>query len=215
VADPPPCPPCVYVLAGANGGGKSSVGGAAFRALGADYFNPDEAARRILGAHPYLTPEDANSAAWYQGKRLLERAIAGRLTFALETTLGGETMVGLLERAAAAGLELRVWYVALGSPDLHIARVASRVAAGGHDIPDATIRRRYDRSRINLIRLLPAVTELRLFDNSVEADPSSGACPAPRLILHLARGKWVDGCELPDVPHWARPILAAAMTRPQ
>jgi hypothetical protein len=52
-----------------------------FREQGAGYFNPDEAARRILLANPGMTHEQANSAAWHQGKRLLERAISERLDF--------------------------------------------------------------------------------------------------------------------------------------
>jgi predicted ABC-type ATPase len=44
--------PCIYVLAGTNGAGKSSVGGAAIREKGADYFNPDEATRRIRSTNP-------------------------------------------------------------------------------------------------------------------------------------------------------------------
>lgn len=212
VADAPRVP-CIYVLAGPNGAGKSSLAGAAFRARGADYFNPDEIARRILAANPHLTQEKANSAAWFQGKRLLERAIAERLDFAFETTLGGETMTGLLESAIVAGLEVRIWYVALSSPELHIARVAQRVASGGHHIARSKIHERYNRSRVHLIRLLPALAELRVYDNSAHADPSTGAQPSPRLILHVVAGKCVGGCELVDVPRWARPIVAAAMSR--
>jgi len=48
--------PCIYALAGTNGAGKSSVGGAMFRESGAEYFNPDEAALRfIIAADPALT----------------------------------------------------------------------------------------------------------------------------------------------------------------
>ena len=72
-------PPCIYVLAGANGAGKSSIGGAALLQHGVEYFNPDEAARRILAANPTIIQKDANSAAWHEGKRLLERAITERL----------------------------------------------------------------------------------------------------------------------------------------
>ena len=43
--------PCIYVLAGTNGAGKSSIGGAMFREAGAEYFNPDEAAQHILSTH--------------------------------------------------------------------------------------------------------------------------------------------------------------------
>jgi hypothetical protein len=59
------------------------------RERGGEYFNPDEAAKRILAANPGITQDAANSAAWHGGRRLLERAINERLDFALETTLGG------------------------------------------------------------------------------------------------------------------------------
>lgn len=203
---------CIYVLAGTNGAGKSSVGGAAIREKGADYFNPDEATRRIRATNPHISERDANIAAWQEGKRLLEEAIAKRLVFAIETTLGGETITALLVRALAKGLEVRMWYVALATPELHIARVRARVARGGHDIPENTIRERYDRSRVNLIRLLPHLTELRVFDNSVEADPASGAAPAPLLVLHTVNGHITAMCDLARVPKWAKPIVAAAMS---
>ncbi len=135
--------PCITVLAGTNGGGKSSIAGAMLRSAGGDYFNPDEAARRIRERDPSLSIPQANGLAWHEGKRLLERAIDERKSFAFETTLGGATMTELLEGAAAAGLEVRVWYVALQSPELHLARVRARVARGGHDIPEADVRRRY------------------------------------------------------------------------
>jgi predicted ABC-type ATPase len=211
VTDEPAIRPCIYVLAGANGAGKSSVAGALFRQSGADYFNPDEATRRILAAKPGISLREANSQAWLQGKRLLERAIAERLDFALETTLGGNTIPGLLETALDSGLEVRVWYVGLTSPELHIARVRARVAEGGHDIPEAKIRERYHRSRVNLIRLLPKVTELRVYDNSAERNPALRVAPQPALILHVVERLIAEVCELQDVPHWAKPIVLAAL----
>jgi predicted ABC-type ATPase len=203
---------CIYVLAGTNGAGKSSVGGAAIRERGADYFNPDEATRRIRLANPRISEREANTAAWQQGKRLLEEAMTTRSTFAIETTLGGDTITGLLLRALAEGIEARIWYVGLATPELHIARVRARVARGGHDIPENTIRQRFERSRINLIRLLPQLTELRLFDNSTDADPATGAAPIPLLVLHIVEGKIAAMCDLPHVPAWAKPIVAAAVT---
>ena len=210
MADVPPGP-CIYVLAGTNGAGKSSLAGATFLNAGTEYFNPDQAARLIRDRNPGLGPTEANSAAWHQGRRLLERAIAERKTFAFETTLGGATITALLQRALAAGIAVRVWYVGLASPELHIARVRARVARGGHDIPAGHIRARYDSSRLNLIRLLPRLTELRVYDNSAEADPRAGVAPEPTLVLHMRRGKIVRSSPLAETPAWARPIMAAAM----
>lgn len=202
--------PWIYVLAGTNGAGKSSIGGAALIQNRAAYFNPDDATRRILAANPGIDRDEANSAAWMEGKRLLERAIAERCNFALETTLGGKTISGLLENAFSKEIEVRVWYVGLSSPELHIARVRARVRKGGHDIPEARIRERFDSGRLNLIRLLPGLTELKLYDNSEEADPDAGAAPEPMLLLHTRRGRILSSCELPLTPDWAKPILAAA-----
>ena len=182
-----------------------------FRQAGADYFNPDEATARILAANPDISAADANSAAWHQGKRLLERAIAERLDFAFETTLGGHTISALLHEALAAGIDVRMWFVGLSSPELHIARVRARVDRGGHDIPEEKIQERYDRSRINLIELMPRLTELRVFDNSFDADPHVGRAPKPILILHLAKGKIRQLVELSKTPQWAKALVAAAL----
>ena len=204
-------PAGIYVLAGTNGAGKSSLIGAVIERQGVEFYNPDAAARRIRERAPAMSPTEANSAAWHQGRRLLERAIAERLTFAFETTLGGATITALLERALAAGLEVRVWYVGLATPELHLARVRARVARGGHDIPEADIRRRFHDGRLNLVRLLPRLTELRVYDNSQEADPQAGRAPTPVLLLHVIRGKIAASCDLARTPPWAKPILAAAL----
>ena len=204
-------PARLYVLAGVNGAGKSSIGGAAIRAAGGEYYNPDEAAREIMAANPGLGQTQANAAAWQQGRKLLERAIDQRLDFTFETTLGGNTMPRLLAEAASRGIEVHVFYVGLVSADAHIERVGQRVRAGGHDIPEADIRRRYRHSLLNLVHLLPALTELRVYDNSATADPATGQAPLPVLVLHMQRGRIVGPPDLTCTPDWAKPIVAAAL----
>ena len=206
-----PRAPRIYVLAGTNGAGKSSIAGAMLLRQRVEYFNPDEAARRILAANPGIGQTQANGAAWHEGKRLLERAIAERLDFAFETTLGGRTITALLERAVARGFEVRIWYVGLNGPELHIARVRARVVKGGHDIPEPRIRERYDASRLNLIRLLPSLSELWVYDNSKDADPDAGVAPEPRLVLHVRHGAVVGPRDLARTPEWAKAIVAAVI----
>jgi len=182
-----------------------------FLQAGAEYYNPDEAAATILSRNPGISQQQANIEAWRQGKRLLERAIKERRYFAFETTLGGNTIPKLLHDAFTAGIEVRVWYVGLEGPELHIARVRSRAAKGGHDIPESKIRERYDRSRLNLVGLMPGLTELLVYDNSTEADPYAGAAPEPKLILHMVRGKVMHCCDLAVAPEWSKPTLAAGL----
>jgi predicted ABC-type ATPase len=203
--------PCIYVLAGTNGAGKSSVLGEMAIAAGAEYFNPDEATRRILAASPGSSLAEANAAAWNEGRRLLERAIDEKLDYMFETTLGGNTVVGLLQKALRSGLEVRVSYVGLASPELHMARVTARVAKGGHDIPEAKIRERYNKGREHLIALLSKLTEMKVYDNSAEADPDTGAIPRPKLPLHTVGGRIVAMCPLEEVPVWAKAIVFAAV----
>lgn len=201
----------LYVIAGVNGAGKSSIAGATFRALGSEYFNPDEAARRLMAVNPTLSQKDANSAAWRQGVRLLKRAIEERLDFAFETTLGGNTITHILAQAATQGIEIHVWYVGLSSPELHLERVRARVRRGGHDIPEKDIRRRYEHSRLNLIALLPHLTALRVHDNNEEADPATEKTPSPTLVLLMERAKILGPPDLSRTPDWAKPIVAAAL----
>jgi predicted ABC-type ATPase len=95
--------PRIYVLAVTNGAGKSSIAGAMLIEEGVEYFNPDEGAELIRVANPGITLEESQSAAWDEGRRLLERAINERLDYAFETTLGGRTIPALLEKAMEIG----------------------------------------------------------------------------------------------------------------
>ena len=207
--------PAVYVLAGVNGAGKSSIGGAAIREAGGEYYNPDEAARTLRVSNPRMSQTEANAAAWLAGRLMLERAIRERLDFSFETTLGANTMTDLLIGASKAGFAIHVWYVGLSNAEQHIARVRSRVRRGGHDISESDIRRRFQNSRLNLIRLLPHVASLRMFDNSYEADPALGKTPAPRLVIHLQQGAVAGAADMADTPDWAKPIVAAAFKASQ
>jgi predicted ABC-type ATPase len=201
----------ISVLAGVNGAGKSSLGGAHLRAQGADYYNADEAARRILEANPRLTQRDANGLAWNEGRRLLERAIVEGKDYAFETTLGASTIPALLAKAADGGAEVWMWFVGLDSPERHLARVKARVAVGGHDIPEADIRRRWDNSRENLVALMPKLARLWVYDNSEEAAPHAGRVPAPRLMLEMRGRRIVAPKDLRATPAWAKPIVARAL----
>ncbi len=202
--------PTLYVLAGVNGSGKSSIGGAAIQQRGVDFYNPDTTARQLLAIHSGMTQAIANAHAWSLGREMLELAIAGRQTYAFETTLGGQTIPRMLIEAAKAGLKVKIWYAGLDSVELNLARVQARVAQGGHDIPEAAIRKRWNSSRRNLLRLLPHLDSLRLYDNSEEADPKTGKQPQPKLLLQI-RARRLVGPVLSDAPEWAKPIIEGAL----
>lgn len=70
--------------------------------------------------------------------------------------------------ARAAGFKVELAFILLRSSDLHVARVRTRVAYGGHDIPTATILRRYDRTLANLPAAIRLADQVIIYDNTAE-----------------------------------------------
>jgi predicted ABC-type ATPase len=203
--------PIITVLAGVNGAGKSSIAGTFTEVMNGGYFNPDTVALKIRALHPDISVAQANGHAWQIGKELLEEAISRKRDYRFETTLGGRSITRLLQAAARGGHRLHIWFCGLESPELHLQRVRARVMRGGHDIPAAKIRERWDSSRENLIRLLPSLHHLRVYDNSFEADPALGQAPKPQLLLEVIKRKITAPSDLSNAPEWAQPIIAAAI----
>lgn len=205
--------PFIFVLAGVNGAGKSSVGGALLAEHGLAWYNPDSYARELV-AQLGLDVEDANGRAWEYGRVQLAAALAQRRNHAFETTLGASTIPELLAKASRTH-DVVMIFCGLASAEMHLRRVHARVASGGHDIPVAKVRERWISSRMNLIRLLPLLARLQVFDNSAEAAPGE-EIPDPVLLLEMIGGRLVfpaadDAAALEATPDWARPIVQAAI----
>lgn len=205
--------PVLYVLAGVNGAGKSSIGGQHLLDVsGMPWFNPDTFAREYREATG-CGQEEANALAWSEGMRYLDGAIANGANYAFETTLGGRTVPAKIA-AAAATHDVVIWYCGLASPELHIARVKARVASGGHDIPEDKIRERYESSLVNLIALFPRLSSLMVYDNSMEAEPGESIeDPVPVLALHEGKILFPDtAAAIEATPDWAKPLVEAALS---
>lgn len=197
------------MLAGVNGAGKSSLLGAMLAEDGATWFNPAAFTQALVEAG--WAHEAANAEAWHEGRRRLERAIAHDADLAIETTLGGRTLTAMLAEACGRHA-VTVWFCGLEGVELHLARIAARVAAGGHAIPEAKVRERYDTARANLIALMPGLAALHVYDNSAPADADGRV--EPRLVLEMdARGIAFPrrAAELAATPDWAKPIVMAAL----
>jgi predicted ABC-type ATPase len=199
----------ITVIAGVNGAGKSSVAGANLRHNGADYFNPDEVARDLRVDNPGLSEAEANGQAWQMGYEQLLRAIDEGQDYIFESTLGGNTICQTLHDAIDRGEEVRVFFVGLASPELHIARVAARVSRGGHPIPEAKIRERWVSAIHNLMGLIPRCTAVSVFDNTAE---DSGSGPNPVCLFALQGDQFVSPPANP-MPNWAKPLASVAITR--
>lgn len=204
--------PILYVLAGVNGAGKSSIGGHLLERGGLTWFNPDKLARELKAATG-CDQETANAHAWQEGMRRLNHAVVNGLNYAFETTLGGKTVTAKILEATKTH-DVLIWFCGLSSPELHIKRVKARVAAGGHPIPETKIRERYPLAQMNLIALMPRVAYIKVHDNSTAA-AADGTVPDPLLVLQMESGQVVwpaphDLKALQAAPEWTRPILEAA-----
>ena len=205
-------PPVLVVLAGVNGAGKSSIGGHLLQRDGLTWFNPDTFARELKTATG-CDQETANAYAWQESMRRLEEAIAKGLNHAFETTLGGKSVTAKILQATKTHSVL-IWFCGLSSVELHIARVEARVAAGGHPIPEEKIRERYSQAQMNLIKLMPRVAYIKVYDNSAEA-AADGTVPDPLLVLEMEDGQVTfpapdDLNTLQRAPEWTKSILEAA-----
>lgn len=204
--------PVLYVLAGVNGAGKSSVGGHLLQRAGLAWFNPDTFARELLAATG-CSQTEANAAAWQEGMRRLDAALADGTHHAFETTLGGNTVPHRILEATRSH-DVLVWFCGLSSPEQHLARIRARVATGGHDIPEAKVRERWTASRENLIALMPHLARLQVYDNSADAAPGE-PIPDPLLVLEMTAGhctRPADLASLGRIPDWAKPLVEAALS---
>jgi len=131
-----------------------------------EFVNSDEIAK---GLSPFNAGGVAVAveAGRVMHKRIKELIAAGE-TFALETTLATRAVVKLIQEAQEKGYYVTLLYMWLNTPDLGVERVKMRVAAGGHDIAETTIRRRYKSGIRNLFELyLPTCDYWMIVDYSM------------------------------------------------
>ena len=177
----------IYLIAGCNGAGKTTF---------AKSFLPNEArCLNFLNADLIaqgLSPLNSQAAAIKAGRVLGEefrRFIARRETFAFESTLSGKTYISLLKKARQQGFQITLHYLWLPSPAIAIARVRERVKKGGHDVPEADIRRRFDRSLQHFIHhYIQLGDRWAVWDNQTSPPrliAESGTCTAGELKVKL------------------------------
>ena len=116
-------------------------------------------------------------------------------SFAVETTLAGKNYLRMMVDARRGGFEIVQVYIGTENVEINLARIRNRVLAGGHDVPQADVRRRYLRSFENLPLAIRRADHTILFDNSNEEGYRLLA------ILGATERQW-----MPDTPQWALPL---------
>ncbi len=131
----------ILIIGGPNGAGKTTFARQLLpREAGCTAFvNAD-----LIAAG--LSPFEPELAAFRAGRLMLEEIdrLAGEgRDFSFETTLSGLAYARKIDAWRASGYHVKLWFLALSSPEEAVARVAWRVRQGGHNIPEETIRRRF------------------------------------------------------------------------
>lgn len=133
--------PRLYILSGCNGSGKTTASYTLLPELFAcsEFVNSDEFAK-------YLSPFDPGAVSVSASRYMLAKIhylLGKRVDFSIETTLATRSLVRTIQQAKEFGYSVSILYFWVNSPELAIERVHARVLAGGHNIPDETVRRRY------------------------------------------------------------------------
>lgn len=157
----------IIIIAGPNGAGKTTF---------AREFLPNEAdCLQFVNADLIaagLSPFAPETAALQAGRLMLTQIadhVAHRRSFALETTLSGLGYARQIPLWRAQGYLVALYFLTLPNADMAVARVAQRVKQGGHNIPEAIIRRRFSSGQFNLGRYCDLVDAWAVFDNQGES----------------------------------------------
>jgi predicted ABC-type ATPase len=154
----------IVIIAGPNGAGKTTF---------AREFLPNEADCPIFvnadliaaGLSPFAPERAAFKAGRLMLEAIAEHAVRGE-NFAFETTLSGLTYTQMIPRWQSDGYAVTLIFLSLPNAEMALARVAARVAQGGHNVPEAVVRRRFAAGIKNLDRYKLLVNGWQLYDNS-------------------------------------------------
>lgn len=155
----------IYIIAGCNGAGKTT---ASFTVLPdvldcKEFVNADEIAKG-------LSPFQPETVAFHAGRIMLDRIVELinlEVDFAFETTLTTISYKNTIELARGKGYKITLLFFWLNDVRLAIQRVATRVAEGGHNIPEEVIIRRYYKGLLNLVKVFIPICDYWIFiDNS-------------------------------------------------
>ena len=155
----------IVIVAGPNGAGKTTF---ALEFLPREANCPSFINADLIAAG--LSPFNPEAAAIRAGRLLLAEIsdkVARGESFAFETTLSGRSYARSIPRWQSTGYHVKIIFLSLSDPEIAIARVAARVAQGGHNVPEPAIRRRFASGLNNFHRIYRDLADAwALYDNS-------------------------------------------------
>jgi predicted ABC-type ATPase len=131
----------ILIIAGPNGAGKTTFANE-FLPNEADCYTFINADLIASGLSPFQPGIGSRRAGRIMLEEITSHVRRGE-SFAFETTLSGRTYIQLIRNWQRTGYQIKLYFLSLPDPEDAIARIASRVAQGGHHVPDDVVRRRF------------------------------------------------------------------------
>lgn len=154
----------IVIIAGPNGAGKTTFA-REFLPNEADCPNFVNADLIAAGLSPFAPELAAFKAGRLMLEAIAEHARRGE-SFAFETTLSGLTYIRMIPKWQSDGYTVTLIFLSLPSAEMALDRVVARVAQGGHNVPQAVVRRRFAAGIKNFERYKLLVDGWQLYDNS-------------------------------------------------
>jgi predicted ABC-type ATPase len=184
------------MLVGGNGAGKSTFYRLYLEPLGLPFINADNIARQL-----YPQASEAHS---YEAARLAEQMrnemLLSGASFCFETVYSHPAKIDFVARARTLGYEVIMVVVHLQTVALNRARVAERVAEGGHGVPDEKIQSRIPRTLRHIKDSIPLCNRVQVYDNSSADVPF-------QPVFSVREGLVVP--QMRPLPDWAEALLPA------
>ena len=134
----------LYIIAGANGSGKSTLAEVLLKEKKLEFLNADEIAKEIASDAINSVPISAGKFYFQR----LDEYFKNNKSFAVESTLSGNNIVRIIDKARKQNYKIILVYSFLQNCTICIERVKKRVENGGHNVPEEDIIRRYYKSVI-------------------------------------------------------------------
>lgn len=181
----------MVVVAGPPGSGKSTSFPLA--AFGVDAFNIDDRCAQLVGSYRAIPPA-VRAAVARECERFIVERIAGRTSFAVETTLRTTAAVEQARTARREGFLTELRFVSTSSADVNVARIRQRAESGGHAASESQIRDIYEASLRNLAQAVGVFERCMVYDSTEEWVPPQlvATITAGEVILHGDRPRWLS-----------------------
>ena len=185
----------LWVLAGANGAGKSTFYEHFLKPAGLSLVNADILAKQL--------DKDNTEAVSYKAAKLTEklrtRMLQTGCSFCFETVFSHPSKIDFLAKAKSFGYEIVLVYIHLQHNELNQARVMQRVNEGGHNVPVDKIISRIPRTMIHVKDALPLADVVQFYDNSSQSNPFQS-------IAQINGAKLTT--QTNELPGWANEMLS-------